>query len=79
MSQIFVILLFTSLNLTGYIKYKFLHILLQVAQTRAEKNKFGESLEDNEIKGTKVEKQNKKQIVCVQHFWNFFHVRKISI
>ena len=48
-----------------HIKYKCLHIILQLAQKKAEHDIVGKSFEDDEIKYPKAEKENtSKAYVC---------------
>ena len=53
---------FTSLHLLDLMQvaytFGFLELLLQVAQTKADPDNIGESLEDDEIKETKPDKEN---------------------
>ena len=60
------LLLFTSLTYVDlHVKYRFLHIILQVAQTKTKKDNVGESLEDDDIKETKAEKEiTSKVYIC---------------
>ena len=47
------------------ISYRFLHLLLQVDQAKAEQDNDGESLEDDDINETKAAKENTSKIyVC---------------
>ena len=48
-----------------HLRYRLLHVLLQVAQTKAENDIVGESLKDDDIIETKDAKDNKsKESVC---------------
>ena len=66
---------FTSFTLCmWHMEYRLLHIILQVAQAKAEKDNVGESLKDDNIKEAKAEKLRNKEFVC-----NIFHVCSRSI